>query len=218
MQASLLVLAMLTLTASACGGVQLSNLGSEGGTDSSSNDGNIVGDAGTCGIVDAAVGDGGCFLETPTQGSCCVPGQSICQKGDPCCVGAWQCNGETKTWEMEALGCACEIDAAPPPLDAPSPDAGVPTECGKIVCNSHEICVVQTSTAGPCIAENEAGMCPPHTTLVGGCCTYSSSTYSCEPEPASCDGTLSCGCAASLCSCECTGASGSTLQCACLGA
>jgi hypothetical protein len=40
-------------------------------------------------------------------------------------------------------------------------------------------------------------------------------TTACEPRPASCGTKLTCGCAASLCKCQCMSTIGTTVECAC---
>jgi hypothetical protein len=215
---SLFLLAIpLSLSASACGGVFLAgdDGGADSGKDAISSDGGESDGAGTCDLHDPPTGPGGCLMEDPAEGSCCRSGQSICETGDPCCVGyVWAC--QSGKWQKEGLGCACMLDAGSG--DAAKGDDAGPTSCGKLTCKSGEVCVVQESSEGPCLRPDDAGVCPPPTTSTGGCCTYSTTTYQCQPEPASCDGHLTCGCATSLCQCECTGAMGSTLQCACSGA
>jgi len=217
-----LVLNLFALAASGCGGTFESANHSDGGdagdepapTDGAVRD--VRNELNECLPPTHTLGEGGCFDGTPTAGDCCDVGWSICQVGDPCCVGAWACNSSTHTWVHEELGCACRIDAGPPP-DAPT-DTGSPTACGAQTCAPSDICVEQTTSGGPCLAPNDAGMCPPGSTLIGGCCGFSSTTFACKPEPAGCGGTLSCGCAKALCSCMCSGASDRTLMCACLGA
>ena len=224
MRCTILLPAALALAASACGGTFGSSIPSDGGdagseaapTDARSDKIVVTNETG-CVTGGQPRGDGGCFIDTPTEGSCCNTGDTICQQGNPCCVGLWSCSPSTHTWIHEGLGCACEIDAGPP-VDAPSTDTGSSRKCGTLTCNSSEICVEQTTTGGPCLAKNDAGMCPPGTTATGDCCSYSNTTYSCHAEPGVCGGTLSCGCASSLCSCMCSGAVGRTLECVCLGA
>jgi hypothetical protein len=75
--------------------------------------------------------------------------------------------------------------------------------------------VEQYMGGGACEEPMDGGVCPPGTMLDGDCCVFSETTYTCAPLPPSCEGTLTCGCASSLCQCMCVGASSGVLQCAC---
>lgn len=101
-------------------------------------------------------------------------------------------------------------------FDGPVPDGY--TACGPTPCVPGSSCVITRTTGGPCLAPNDAGVCPPPTIKEGVCCTFVTINFACHPTPAGCGGTLSCGCASSLCDfCSCKGASGNDLDCECLG-
>lgn len=94
-------------------------------------------------------------------------------------------------------------------------DAGGSTPCGNAQCGPGAICVVQNNGGGACLPVPDSGVCPPNYVLQGDCCVFSMTTYTCQPLPGSCNGTLSCGCASQLCQCMCVGASGNELDCVC---
>ncbi len=73
-----------------------------------------------------------------------------------------------------------------------------------------------TAGGGPCIMPDDAGVCP-NGTHSTGCCDNTTTTYACAPIPSSCNGTLACPCASTLCQCGgCNLADAGVLECACL--
>jgi len=199
---SVLALALV----SACGGTTV------GGTSTHGADGGVAHDAATHDAKgDARVSaDAGC-VESPVEGEACTPGVSTAcpMSGNACCIGyVWSCSSSTGTWVKEGLGCACLIDAGV------AVDAGGSDSCGG--CPAGDVCVVTTSSGGPCMQPGDGGVCPGGQVVPpGSCCDNSSVSAACQPRPSACTGGLSCGCAASLCSCMCSSAAGSTLQCTC---
>jgi hypothetical protein len=68
-------------------------------------------------------------------------------------------------------------------------------------CASNFICVASGSEGGAIIVANDAGVCPSGTHLAGGAlktCEHDLS-YGCMKIPAGCGGTVTCTCAATLC-------------------
>ncbi|HEY1954607.1 MAG TPA: hypothetical protein VGH28_03330 [Polyangiaceae bacterium] len=89
-------------------------------------------------------------------------------------------------------------------------------ECNGQTCGEGEACVVLTAGGGACEMPDDAGICPDgtHTT---GCCNGLSTTYTCTKLPDSCNGTLACPCAESLCQCGgCQVADAGVLSCECM--
>ena len=208
--------ALTSALAAACGGTTLtSSTTSDSGADAS------AGKDGGSGVDAVATADGGC-IESPVLGAACNPqGPAACNLGDRCCIGYdWNCSSQTATWEQLGLGCACQvqpdasgvIDAASG-SDAGASDAG--DACGG--CAVGDVCVVTTSSGGPCIQPGDGGVCPDGTVVPpNSCCSNTSVSVQCQPRPAACTGPLTCGCAISLCSCnQCSSASGSTVDCVC---
>ena len=100
--------------------------------------------------ADAAAQDGGCVSPEPAEGDACNEGQTVCQTGDPCCIGyAWSCDGSSHTWRRYGLGCACRVDAGAidAGLDA-GPDAGA-FVCGNLICTGTEYCKQSIASAPP---------------------------------------------------------------------
>jgi hypothetical protein len=88
--------------------------------------------------------------------------------------------------------------------------------CNGMTCNPGEVCVVTTTSGGPCLQPDDAGACPPGSQKNGMCCTFTSTQSACQPLPAACAGVPSCACASSLCTgCMCQGASSSEVDCFC---
>ncbi len=199
--------------ASACGGATARSSEDAG----RSSDAAITSKDAAKGADSARSGDASCI--EPVLGEACIPGVSVsCPPvGDVCCIGyEWECDTTTNEWAQLGLGCACRLDAglADAGSDA-SPVADASGPCG--LCAAGDLCVVTTAGGGACELPNDAGVCSNGGTAPpgGGCCDNTTITAACQHRPAACSGELSCGCAASLCSCMCTAASGSTVQCAC---
>jgi hypothetical protein len=75
-------------------------------------------------------GDGGCLAKEPEVDASCTGNESVCEQGDPCCIGyEWTCAGGH--WSKLGLGCSCRIDAG---SDAGQADAG-PFTCGTHTCD-----------------------------------------------------------------------------------
>ena len=100
--------------------------------------------------------------------------------------------------------------------DTQGADAGM--TCSP-ACAAGSICVASGSVGGAVILPNDAGVCPSgtHLALSGGAlglCTRDLN-YSCVTIPAECGGTVTCACAASLCTppAVCGGPTDGVLSC-----
>lgn len=112
-RSSLAALALVTLVA--CGGTQ--TVDADSGTDAAPSD------AASDGTSDAAPDASGC-VPSPKAGTPCVPGQVTCDHVDGCCAPTLGCNPTSKTWELLAVGCACQGHT-----------------CGTKTCSGTEMCV-----------------------------------------------------------------------------
>jgi hypothetical protein len=128
-----------------------------------------------------------------------------CGGGLQCINGQWTCSGGV-------------CDGGGPPdsslIDANDGGSG-PVVCGQTTCNTGEICVKEHDSGGACLPVPDSGVCPPNHVNIGGCCAYDQTTYTCQPMPPACNGSLACGCASQLCACQCMDAVGSELDCVC---
>ena len=83
-------------------------------------------------------------------------------------------------------------------------------------CQTDQICVGTGTEGGAVIMPNDAGVCPagshPSSTGTLTFCQRDLS-YACAPMPSSCNGTLACDCATSLCPYSCQVASNRELLC-----
>lgn len=161
----------MVLTLVGCGGATASSLeGTTDPTDASHADARPS-DAGG----DARLGDGGCLADEPVEGSACASGQSVCSRGDPCCIGyMWSCDTSAGVWRKLGLGCACR-----PPVDAGS------FTCGTRTCGGASVCLDQA----PGIRYADGGT-PPN-------------SYSCADLPAQCRSTPTCACVLPLAPSSC---------------
>jgi len=81
-------------------------------------------------------------------------------------------------------------------------------------CGGGSVCVGTGTLGGALILPNDAGVCPSGRHLSGNICVGDLS-YACMTIPASCNGTVTCACASSLCPSlhMCQGPSGGILSC-----
>jgi hypothetical protein len=97
-QAMVLSLLSLVVSSTACGGLATSS-----GTETNS--------------VDAGpLGEGGCIVDTPTQGAPCNPGQSLCYPHS-CARCGLSCDPSTHEWSAVTADCVCVQEFACGPQD-----------------------------------------------------------------------------------------------------
>jgi hypothetical protein len=190
------------LVAMACGGRSLAT--STGSGPSSS------GGMGSSGSMDPGDCNGAAFTFCGSDGRLgtgCCPAGAHCAPPEPYCDrGSGRCELQPPG---PSAGCG-EVGMIV--------DAG-PTACGTATCAAGDICVVTESGGGPCLSPDDAGLCPDGKPPTGGCCNREVTDYACAPLPGACGGTLSCACAASLCTCGGCGVPndvGNTLHCVCV--
>lgn len=139
-----------------------------------------------------------CPIQAPTVGTSCSPPGLRCVYGDICCGGGRQCT-QAGQWEVIPVGCAC--------IMRPDAAADGGTMCGDQTCTSNQVCVHPSTSRGgpvpPCVAQPDAGRCPPGTELTafcagspnGGCIeTFVPGPPSCAPIPSTCGNPLQCSC------------------------
>jgi hypothetical protein len=192
-----------------CGGSSLSSSlgsGDDGGgsggsgADASTEGGSGGGDSGGGDSGGSEDADGGCV--NPVVGQSCTASDTVCPDGiSPCCRSyVWTCDSSSHRWTQSPnlLGCACTVGVT----------------CGGTNCAQGQVCVVEHVSGGPCLLPEDGGLCPDGTKPAGACCNNTSTSYTCAARPTGCGSTLTCGCAASLCTLgTCQGADGGELQC-----
>jgi hypothetical protein len=136
-KARVAILALLSPFGLACGGTtpsaptdastESSSTSKDGAADSSStpNDGSAE---------STAVGEGGCLMQEPEVDASCTGNESVCEQGDPCCIGyEWTCTGGH--WSKLGLGCSCQVDAGSDAADEAGPADAGPFMCGTHTCD-----------------------------------------------------------------------------------
>jgi hypothetical protein len=121
----------------------------------------------------AAAGDGGCLMQQPEVDASCAMNESVCEQGDPCCIGyEWTCAGGH--WSKVGLGCACRVDAGSDAGDEAGQADAAPFTCGTHTCDpQRQYCEYAYSNiptdAGPSIGceSFDAGCATPSCACIG---------------------------------------------------
>ena len=223
---SLCLFALLAACSGSTTGIGGMTDAGNGGDGSHDQDSGNPGDGGGCGgrvpgcyPLDSR----GCCVNTPYPATC-VNGSWSCGSGTMTCLacsdaGSGDANDVDASCGPPPPGpCICgQIQCINGAWVCPDPSTcvdGGGADCSATPCPPGDVCVVQNDTGGPCLL-SDGGACPPGYMLQGMCCVLNSTTYTCMPLPSGCNGVPSCGCAAQLCQCMCTGASGNDLDCMC---
>ncbi len=86
------------------------------------------------------------------------------------------------------------------------------TGCGPS-CGAGSVCAGVTFSGGG-VEFPDAGVCPKGTHLAGQTCQNDpTTTFSCKPAPAACNGRITCACASSACSGSCQSAENNQIDC-----
>jgi hypothetical protein len=102
------------------------------------------------------------------------------------------CEGQGSSDSVSASDASTEVDANWHSTPAVTP-------CGDLSCIAGDICVVTRSGGGPCLMPEDGGLCPDGQPPAGMCCNRTTTVYTCEHRPSTCNDGVSCACAAQLC-------------------
>ncbi len=176
--------------------------------------------------ADVTVVDASISVDTADTDVVC-PASPLSLDGMPCRTAGEQCG--TCVGVCESCSYAlCDgtrwsiVHVGPGICDAGQQTDSQWTSCGTSTCARGSLCVHTVAGGGPCRPPDDAGACGPGQVLSGTCCVTHAEWWSCATRPATCDPTLSCGCATTLCaggdtvpSCPCATAAGSQVECGC---